>query len=577
MEDAQLSQIRRSRGLYFVVAIVFFVFSVRLFSIQILRHDYYSTLAANGQERKFVIAPTRGTIYIKDGDDNVPVVLNEVQPTMFADPSGITDAEVTSQLIVDAIGGSKDKYAKLINDANDSVYVVLKKRLSNKQATLLKEANIGGVGLQDVSYRVYPEGGLAAQVLGFSNDDGEGQYGVEAALEDELNGEPGLLKAVTDVNGIPLTSEESIDRPAVNGEDVTLTIDRNVQQFVEEALEKGVKSSKGRSGSAIVVDPYTGKVLAMANYPTYEPEKYRDVKDYSVFQNSVVSHAYETGSGVKVFTMSAGINEGVVSKNSTYHDSGFVQIGDRRIENAGSPGGVTRTMLQVIQNSVNTGVVHVLSQLGGGTINTKARETLYEYFTQHFGFGSKTGIAQTSESPGYLVGPNEQEGNSIRYANMAFGQGMTVTMLQMVAAFSSVMNGGTYYTPHIVEEIGDVAKVPIAKDVPVIKESTSKDLLEMTKAVVEHGGGYSAQRSGYNIGGKTGTAQVLEDNGQYSDSREIGSFIGYTGAEKPSYVIMTRVDEPQIPGYAGSIAAAPIFADISNWLIDYYGIPPIDP
>jgi len=583
MSQPQVQMIaRRTAALYAVVILVGAVIVGRLFQLQVLRHDFYSDLALAEHEAKFTIPASRGTVYVHDGaNGTVPVVLNEVLPTVYLDPFGIEDED--NDRIAEALATtlSIDK-ADILNllDQNESRYQVVKKQVDQKVITELRELDLSGVGFVDESYRVYPQGNFGAQILGFVNGAGEGQYGIEEFLDQDLSGADGRFEAVTDVHGIPLaTSEQNVIVAPEDGSDVTLTIDVNIQQFVEEALKKGVRSSKGQSGSAIVIDPRTGAVLAMANYPSYDPDEFGSQEDFSVFLNDVISSPYETGSGVKVLTMAAALNEGVVTKNTTFNDTGFVQVEDRRIKNAGGGGGV-RTMTDVITHSVNTGAVYALEQLGGGEINKNARSTLYDYFHNKYGFGNATGLAQANEAAGLIYGPNEPEGNNVRYANMTFGQGMTVTMMQMAAAVSSIVNGGDYYQPYLVSSVEHsdgsvVASQPNAIRSSIISREASKAIREMMQTVVSNGGGLVAQRKGYTIGGKTGTAQVLdEETGEYSNTREIGSFVGFGGTTTPEYVIMTRVDEPQIPGYAGTVAAAPIFADISNFMIDYYQLPP---
>ena len=572
---------RRSATLYAIVFLVGLIVVIRLFQLQVLQHDYYSELALSEHEAKFTIPASRGTIYALDGDNEVPLVLNEVLPTVYVDPQGIEDErndELATQL-GEILSIPKDEVMERL-EQNDSRYQVIKKQISLDQADQIRDRELNGVGLADESYRVYPQGMLAAQTLGFVNNEGSGQYGIEESINDRLAGVDGRYEAVTDVYGIPLTTaEDDVIEAPQDGADVTLTIDVNVQKFVEDALAKGVKESQGQSGGAIVMDPNTGRVLAMANFPTYDPNKFAEQKDFSVFTNDVVSAPYETGSGVKVLTMAAAINEGAVTKDTTYFDSGSVRIDDRLIENAGGGGG-QRTMADVIQKSVNTGVVFALQQIGGGEINKQARDVLYDYFTNKYGFGAATGITQANEAAGLLFSPDEEQGNNVRYANMTFGQGMTVTMLQMAAAVSSIVNGGDYYQPYLIDSYsngGDTKTTtdPVLLREGVISAETSKDIRSMMKGVISGGGGLVAQRSGYSIGGKTGTAQVLDETtGLYDDDREIGSFVGFGGATTPEYVIMTRVDEPKIPGYAGTVAAAPIFAEISNFMIDYYQIPP---
>ncbi len=571
---------RRTATLYAVVILLGLIVIARLFYLQVIRHDYYADLALAEHESKFTIPASRGSVYALDGETEVPLVLNEVLPTVYVDPYGIDDEdnEKLADELSEALKIERDAILEILG-RNDSRYQVVKKQVAFEIVQSLKDKDLDGVGFADESYRVYPQGGLGAQTLGFVNNEGAGQYGVEEFLNEDLSGSDGRYEAVTDVYGIPLaTSEQNVLAAPEDGKDVTLTIDINIQRFVEEALEKGVKDSKGLSGSAIVMDPNTGAILAMTNYPTYEPAEFGEQEDFSVFINDVVSSPYETGSGVKVLTMAAALNEGAVTKNTTYHDTGFVQVDDRRIENAGGGGG-ERTMTEVIQRSVNTGVVYVLQQLGGGEINEQARNKLYDYFYNQYGFGQAIGIAQANEAGGTIFSPTDAEGNNVRYANMTFGQGMTVTMLQMTSAVSSIVNGGDYYQPFLIHSTTDrdgsveYSQPQIARE-NVISDASSKDIRQMMQTVIQGGGGIVAKREGYSIGGKTGTAQVLDENGEYSDEREIGSFVGFGGATTPEYVIMTRVDEPQIPGYAGTVAAAPIFAEISNFMIEYNQIPP---
>lgn len=572
----------RVRFLYAALAIIGGVFMVRLFHLQVMLGDSYAVSALSEQQKKYEIPAERGRIYVREGDDGkVPLVLNQTLFTLYADPRYVDDPQSSARAIAKIIGGDINEYAELMSQ-QERYYVILAKKLSSAKAKALEELELSGIGLQEASYRTYPESELAAQILGFVNDAGEGQYGVEQYLDDELKGQPGLLKAVTDVRGIPLTaSDDTVLKDAKDGRDVVLTIDRSIQRRVEQLLAEGVKAAKGKSGSAVVMDPGSGAVLAMANFPSYNPADFGKVKDASVFLNGVVSQPYEVGSVIKPFTMSTGLNEDKVEVGDTYFDPGYVQVDDRRIENAGALVETTRTMTEIIQKSVNTGAVYVLKEMGGGEINQNARQMLYDYFTDSFGFGQTTGIEQAAEASGSVISPDNPEGNNVRYANMTFGQGMSLTMLQVVAGYSALINGGTYYQPYLVDArmdrlTGETIKTqPKALRTDVISPETSKEIRRMMEKVVELGGGYSAYRSEYMVGGKTGTSQKLGPDGTYSEYLEVGSFLGYGAGETPRYVIMVKVDEPGIGGYAGTVAAAPIFAGISNFLIDYFRIAPV--
>ena len=574
--------LRRTFILYVVIVLVGSIFTTRLFSLQVVNSGYYKTLAQTEQLKKFEIPASRGEIYLRDGTATAPLVLNQNLQTLYADPEFIEDPTETAKQLAELFDEKSSDYIELLTV--ESRYVVLKKKLTPEQAEKVAALELPGIGLQDATYRVYPEGALAAQTIGFVNGEGEGQYGIEQYLDEELSGTPGLLNAVTDIRGIPLTTNDQnalVDPD--NGDDVVLTLERQVQQYVEQALMDGVKRSEAISGSAIVMDPNTGRIMAMANYPTYNPANFSNVPANQAqrYLNRVVTDGYEAGSVLKSFTMAAALNEGVVTPDTTYYDAGKVQVDDREIENAGNSGGKERTMTEVIQNSVNTGVVFALEQLGGGSINREARDKLYDYFINKFGLGAPTGIAQSLEAEGLIYAPGEEQGNNVRYANMTFGQGMNVSMLQLITAFNSLVNGGTYYQPYLIDqridsETGDIAQAePTVLRDGVISEQVSDQLIDMMEKVVEAGGGISAKRDGYTVGGKTGTSQVLEEDGTYSEFREIGTFIGFGASEDTvEYVIMVRVDEPKIGGYAGSVAAAPIFADISNFMIDYLQLQP---
>ena len=550
-----------------------------------MRGDSFVQLAQAEQLKKYEIPAERGRIYLREtasAEGRVPVVLNENRPTLYADPRYVQDPLATAQAIAGVLGGSVSDYQDSLSD-QERFYVVLAKKLSRAKAAAIAELKLDGIGLQDYSARSYPEGDLAAQVLGFVNDEGAGQYGIEGALDEELQGDAGLLRAVTDVRGIPLTtSEDAILKDPVDGDDLVLTIDRGIQSYVQDALERGVRSSKAKSGSVVVMDPNTGAVLAMANFPSFKPAEFGKAKDPALFVNGVVSIPYEVGSVAKPFTMAAGLNEGSISPGDTYSDPGYAMVDGIKIDNAsGVPSG-NHTMTEVIQQSVNSGVVHVLKQLSGGqAINQSGRDKLYQYFNERFGFAQPTGIEQAAEASGVLIDPGDPEGNNVRYANMTFGQGMSLTMLQMASAFCALVNGGDYYQPYLVHARVDrlsgeeVTTQPKVLRGDIISRRTSDQLQSMMERVVQAGGGISARRDGYKVGGKTGTSQKLDVNGNYSDFLETGSFIGYGAGDEPQYVIMVKIDEPGIYGYAGSVAAAPVFAEVSNFLIDHFRIAPV--
>lgn len=567
-------------GLFGVILIII----GQLFIIQVIQHDSYKQQAYNEQVAKFILPAKRGQIYAKEGDSVVPLVLNQPVYTAFADPQEVENiTQLTDSIASIAPTHAVDGYKKQLN-SKSLRYVVIAKKLSYMQAQQIKRKNIAGVGVAQEDIRVYPEGSLAGQILGYVNSDGKGQYGIEGGMEATLKGRDGRLQAVTDVRRIPLTvSRDDISQPAQNGKNLVLSIDRTIQSYVEQALKRGLDNVSATKGSVVVMNPQNGQVYAMANYPSYDPSQYNKVEDYNVFQNGVISEPYEVGSVMKTMSMGAGLDSGAVTVNSTFNDStGCVQIDDRKICNVEEdPRTAGATMLDTLHYSLNTGVVHILKQMGGGRVTYEARQKLYSYYHDRYRFGMLTGIELDGESKGVVISPDEAEGNNVRYANMAFGQGMDITMLQMAAGFSSAINGGVYYQPSIVAgTMLDTKKISTKKPkilkTGVLSPAASNTLRSMIVQGRQLGVLGGKDPAGYNVGGKTGTSQIIDKKtGEYTNENSIGSYVGFGGNELPQYVIMVQVKDSKAKGYSGTTAAGPIFQDISNKMIEYLQIPPV--
>ena len=567
---------RRLSGLVVVVALAVAILAGRLVQLQLLDHSIYLAQATRTQSRKYEVPPERGEIYALDGDSTSPLVLNQTLATLYADPRYVNDKAGTAAKLATITGGSAASYQKLLSAGGE--YVVLTKRLDQPTSDKIKQLNLAGVGLSDANYRLYPEGTLASQLLGFVNDDGVGQYGVEGYLNKELAGTPGTLKATTDVNGIPIATANNYLRSPVNGQSVVLTIDRNIQAQAEKYIAQGVQSNGAVSGSVVVVDPNTGAIKAMANYPTYDPSNYSSVTNYSLFQNAVVSDAFEPGSGFKMFTMSAGLDTGKVTPDTTYNDTGSFTVDGYVVKNAEGKSYGVSSMSKVILFSLNTGAMFVLRMLGGdpNLINHTGKQVLYDYITAHFGFGAKTGIEQAYESAGKVNPPSSSD---VNYANMAFGQGISVTMLQMTMAASAIANGGKLYKPYLVDKViapngTTVTTKPTLVRDHVISATTASQLTTMLEAVVTNGTGRATNLPGYQVAGKTGTAQIPNPTGLgYLANKNIGSFTGFAPVGDPQFVMMVRINEPTTPGFAES-TTVPVFAQIAQWLLRYYAVPP---
>jgi cell division protein FtsI/penicillin-binding protein 2 len=579
----ELLQGSRSRILAGVVLAIATIFVFRLFYLQVIQHNHYVELAQVEQVKRERLPATRGEIYALSGESPVKVVLNETIYTVFVDPAVIIESgeadKVESTMKEIAGGNVRDKFEELLVK-EDSRYQIIATRVTRTQAEKIKEKELSGVGFQAVSQRVYPEGKLASQVLGFVNAEGVGNYGLEGYMNKELSGVDGRLETVKDVRDVPLTvGDRNIREPAQNGKNIVMSIDRNIQSKVEQAIATGIKRSNATDASVVVMDPNTGRVMAMANLPTYNPSEYYKVTDASLFNNGTVSAPYEPGSDVKTYTMATAIDKNVARASDTYYNTDSIKVEDRTIRNAvyGHTGVIS--FQTALTWSLNTGFVTLAQRLGDGkSINRTARDTMYEYFHDRLGLGQLTGIELANEQKGIVISPKESEGNAVRYSNMSFGQGLDATLIQVTTGFSALVNGGNFYKPTVIDgyisDDGTYVKnaAPKPTRLGVVKASTSKEIRKMTHVARSNFSGID--KPGYYVGGKTGTSQVIK-NGVYADDETIATYLGYGGSDidHPEYVIMVSIHgDHRILG--GSADAMPIFTDISNWMLDYLKIQP---
>lgn len=568
----------RSSVLRAILILMVAVFAFRLFYLQVIQHGDYVKKAEAEQVRPLVLKASRGLIYGLDGEDLVPFAVNQTLYTLYVDPVNVTNKQKVLDVVRRVAGGNLQPHVDSLITRTDTRYQILGKKLTRRQAEMIKEQRLMGVGFQEEIERVYPEGGLAAQTLGFVNNENIGQYGIEGRFNSDLTGTNGLLKSVTDVSGVPLTiGDRNINKPAQNGRNIALTIDRNIQAYTEKALAEGLKKAGATNGSVIVIDPNNGKVRAMANLPSYNPSEFYKVKDAADFNNNIVSHPYEPGSDIKTFTVAIGLDKGVIEPDSTYNNTDYIKVADRTIQNY-TKGQLGQITYQTALNfSLNTGMVTIAQLLGDGKNITKgARETMYDYFHNKFGFGKITGIEVSNERPGTVIAPDQQDGGAVRYSNMTFGQGMDLTMVQVAAAFNVLVNGGTYYYPTVIEgsvsDDGVLTKAQPKGAIPnVISSNTSSKIHDMIHKA--RGAVFSAlDKPGYDIGGKTGTSQTLI-NGSYENNQTIGTYLGYGGDTQARYVIMVEVSAAG-KNLEGGLHAQPIFTNVSNWLIDYLKLQP---
>lgn len=578
----KVKQMRKRTDLIRVLlALCFILIVARMYDLQIISHQKYVDLAMSQQTMQNTIFAKRGEIYMMDGDNTTPVVMNEKVYTISVDPFLLRseggkelkeDEAKIDQLVQGYAVNTWDKV--FANEA--SRYAVIAKNVPYERAKQIKEAKITGVYAQGSTKRVYPEGDLAAQVLGFVNADGKGQYGIEGSLNKELTGVNGILKTVKDVNNIPLTiGKNNVRVPAQDGKNVVLSIDRNIQKKTEDAIKATIEKFHVTNASAVVMNPRNGQILAMAGTPTYNPAEYAKVTDARAFQTDVTMSAFNPASVCKTFALAAAVDSGVMTPETTYNNTDLVTIDGWPIQNAikGHTGIIS--MQEVLTYSLNTGSIQALRLLGGSEteITYQGKEKLYDYYYNRFGLGKYTGI-ELAESKGTVIPPTDIDGTNARYANMTFGQSLDLTMIQVATAFSAVVNGGDYYTPTLVageikngEFVRDTLK---ERDHQAIESSTSETMRKMLHTARLVFPNVKYYDEGVYVGGKTGTAQVVK-NGKYTFDETIATYIGYgarSETDYPEYVIMTKVWEDN-RRLDGGMNAKPIFDEISQFMVNY--------
>lgn len=555
-----------------VITAAMVIIVMRFFALQVLSHDYYDKLASNQHEFEKVIMPKRGDIYLQPSvKDSQPVLVatNIVKNLVFANPKEIENPANTAAKLSKVLDLPETELLPKLSNTSKN-YVPLKKQLSEEISNQIKQMELPGIFLEPEEVRLYPEGNLASQVLGFVGFKGDqrvGQYGIEGKYEKQLSGTKGILGSEKDVAGRWITFASRNLTPALDGDSIYLTIDPAIQFKAQESLKKAVTEHGADNGSVIVADPKSGAILAMANYPDFNPNEYGKAEHVSHYANPAVSINYEPGSIFKPITMAAALNEGKVTPETTYEDLGVVELDNFKIKNSDNQAHGVQTMKEVLSKSLNTGLVFVEQQLG--------HETFRKY-VKKFGFGADTKIELPGEDEGDIS--NLERKGDVFYATGSFGQGLTVTPLQMIQAYTAIANGGKMMQPYIVETLkhsDGVEENHRAKELgKVIDSKTAATLSAMLVDVVENGHGKKAAVKGYYIAGKTGTAQVpYKDRPGYDPNRNIGSFIGFGPVDNPRFLMIVKIDSPKDVKFAES-TAAPTFGEIASFILNYLQIPP---
>jgi len=542
-----------------IVAIVF-----RLYDLQVIQYVQLLRRADRQQQRTVEIAPKRGTIYDRHLH---PLAMSLAVDSVYAVPSEITDPGMVAGLVAPILGvDAKDLEGRF---KTYRTFCWVKRKITSQESARVQALNLKGIYFQKETKRFYPDGDLAAQVLGYVGMDDNGLGGVEYEFNKQIKGLPGKVLLTSDARRQSFRSTEWRGEP---GENVELTLDEDIQYIAEKVLASTVTQYHAAGGTVIVQNPNTGEILAMASQPTFNPNDYQESPPIDR-TNRAIGWIYEPGSTFKAVTLSSAIDDRLARPTDLVDcQMGSILLGGRiihddhdviRHELAGP-----LTLSQVLMYSSDVGAVKMALRLG---------EDRFYHHIREFGFGAKTDVSLPGEEEGLLMPPRRWSGVSI--GEFAIGQGVGVTPLQMVDLYSSIANGGVLIEPRIVQEVfrgQDRDLVPASLGRRVISTETAAAMREMLAGVVEHGTGVSAQMNGYSAGGKTGTAQKVDATGHYSHKDYVASFIGFAPVERPAITILVVIDTP-VGAIYGAEVAAPAFKSIAEQTLRYLNVPQDNP
>jgi len=534
----------RANALLVVFLLISAAIIGRLIYIQIIKGGFYKALSQGLHSPVYEVEGERGEIFLSNGES---LAINVEWPLVFVDPHEVQNPSETAEELSQLLDMNKGSILESLNRENS--YAVLKRRLSPEEVENIQNASLEGVYISKEKGRYYPQEELASQVTGFLGAEGEGQYGIEQSYQDLLNGELGLLEAQ-------------------KGDDLKLTIDYNIQFKAEQLLKKAEEELEIEKGEILVIEPNSGEILAMANFPNFNPNSYKEYAkkgNLEVFKNNTTQELFEPGSVFKPITMSSALEEEKITPNTTYFDTGSLKIGGYTIYNYDQrqyDGELTMT--NVLEKSINTGAVFVQRQLGPNT---------FLRYLQQFGFFESSGI-DVQET--FSLNSELKKGREINLATASFGQGIEVTPLQLVRAYCAIANGGKLVAPHLAKQVNGESRQTEKEARQVISSKTASQVTAMLVSVVENGFAKSAQVPGYFVAGKTGTAQVsfgslgIQKKG-YSD-KTIQTFIGFAPAFNPRFLALIKLDNPNTR--TAEYSAVPIFKELGEYIIHHKQIPP---
>ena len=548
---------RRIRLLLAALTIAFGGLLLRATWLQGVRAESLARLGQTQHRETVTLPAARGTIYDRTG---VELGLGEPATTVFANPKQIVNARAAALAVERTLGLDANRILPRLADRTHG-FVYVERQADPAQAAALKRLHLPGFGFYPEERRSYPQGSIAAQVLGYVGIDGTGLAGLELQFDRSLSGRAGTETLVKDPSGQVLDVQHV--RPEVPGRDVYLTLDHSIQANAEEVLRSTVEKWHAKSASAIVLDPRTGAVLGMAVEPGYDANRYpfapRDLQ-----RNRTVTDTYEPGSTFKLITVAGALSDRLVSASTRFTLPYSLRVADRVIHDAEPRGTVNYSVAQILAHSSNIGAIELAEMLG---------RTRLSRWISRFGFGRTTGIDFPGESPGIVLAPDKWSGSTI--GNVPIGQGIAVTPVQMAAAYAAIANGGVWSRPHLVDHVGGGGR-PSLYHRRLVSRRIASQLMVMLEDVVAEGTGHYAAMPGYQVAGKTGTAQKPDSHGGDATGRYVASFVGIVPASRPRLVILVTVDEPQ-GAIWGGVVAAPAFQQIARFDLQYLEVPPDAP
>jgi cell division protein FtsI (penicillin-binding protein 3) len=565
----------RERIFRLVIIGVFGLLATRLLQVQVIQRQAYAVLASDQQRVVQKLFPNRGSILVREDDGSLfPLAFNSYEDLLFVNPRVINDAAATAEALAPVLGLTATATTAMAESitASQRAYLPIQHRLTEEQRAAIQELNLPGLYLVPEPWRQYAEGSTSGNLLGFLGyaQDGEtrvGRYGVEQYWEEQLAGSGGYVSGLRAAGGGIIAGATEVFRPAIDGSDLVLTINRSLQFAACRSLEQAVQKHQAAGGTVVVLEPKTGAVLALCSSPTFDPNNYGAVESVAQYESRALV-PYEVGSVMKPIVMASAIDAGVVTPQTTFEDPGEERIGGYTIKNAQNKRWGKQTMIGVLERSINTGMVFVARQL--------KPNNLRRYLTA-FGFGQPTSIDITGDRSGNTASLDKP--GEIYAATASFGQGITATPLQLAAAYAAIANGGTLVQPYVVAEVvapdgtRTVTEPKVVRQ--VLQPATAAAVRAMLASVVHNAPILNAQVPGFIVGGKTGTAQIPDPRGGYLVDQANHTVAGMAPANDPVVVTIAKLETPKVAWAEGS--AAPLFRDVTAAALRILRIQPNTP